>query len=495
MKHISNTHFKIKNRGITMVGLAILLVLSSCNSAYISPANHLGDSSAMVMSPQHSCPEPPSLPCTINGKRGVKLCVNGKWKPCEYIEPPQTGTVRPMYMIWSVVYALPGTEGSPNSNSVTYGSGSTFGSTVSSSKSFKQNYSVELSASGSFILADTNVGVSFSYGRSSLNEQSIDIKKSTTTSTTIYGPSQNGIDHDRDQIWLWLNPVVQVTLHPSGKVSWKLIANPPLDIQIVHVGELKDPSRMPPGVAQRLQAYGITPQYYPQILNAYPFANGAPRFDQRPWRDRFQPLYTTIPYRPPYGPGDRVNSNQFKIDYSSTESSKINVTNDYSVGVTISGSQGFKDLFKASLKTTEKWTWTNTDTRSQSASTSETASMTITGPTYGYSGPTDFAVYYDVHYKTFLFEPLEGVVYALRGTVTSNSRRPVGGKEVTLVTKGAVYRTFSDTKGEFRFPIIISGRRVSNLSQLRVDSLIKQIPPQHERTSISQRPNIHIELP
>jgi hypothetical protein len=126
--------------------------------------------------------------------------------------------------------------------------------------------------------------------------QSLDIKKSTSSEISYSGPSSDGIDHDRDIIYLWLNPTINLQLTPTS-AAWNLGDNPRADIQLVYVGWLKDPSKMQrdaPGVVQRLQTYGITPADYPEILKADPFARvtpaakGAPRVNLQ----RFQSLNT-----------------------------------------------------------------------------------------------------------------------------------------------------------------------------------------------------------
>jgi hypothetical protein len=157
--------------------------------------------------------------------------------------------------------------------------------------------------------------------------------------------------------------------------------------------------------------------------------------------------------------------------YSSTGTRSSSQQNEYAVGLSISGSADFVGLFKTTVKEENKWTWTNTDTRSTSAGTSESASVTVGGPAYGYSGPTDIAVYYDVIYKSFLFVPIEAALPTLRGLVTSFSKKAVNGKEVVLVANGVKYRTFTNAKGEYR----IFGK-ISGPLQLKVDSVTKKLP-------------------
>jgi len=419
-----------------------------------------------------TCPDGAERPCTINGKHGRQVCAHSGWSPCVPDEPPETaisGQVHPKYYVLTVVYAPPGTNGGLSSSSVTYGSGSTMGTTVAASNSFKESFSTSISTGGG-ILGSAEIGVSFGYGLSTSDSQSLDIKKSTSSEKSYSGPSSDGIDHDHDLIYLWLNPTIELQLTPTS-AAWNLGNNPQPDVQYVYVGWLKDPSKMQhdaPGVVQRLQSYGITPEDYPQMLKADPFAYGTPTVDDK----RFQFVFTTFPYEPPYAPGDPVPIDKGGLAYSSTGTRSTTVQNEYTVGVSISGSVNFAELFKASVKTENKWTWTSTDTRSTSTSTSESASVAVGGPAYGYSGPsTDIAVYYDVIYKTFLFTWVETTLQpSLYGSVKTPSGKVVSGKEVDLVANGIKHRTFTNTKGEYRIFGTISGPL-----QLQVDGTKKQL--------------------
>src|SRR5262249_39194368 len=166
-----------------------------------------------------------------------------------------------------------------------------------------------------------------------------------STEISDSGPSRDGIDHDHDLIYLWLNPTIDLQLTPTS-AAWNLGDNPQADIQYVYVGWLKDPSHIPPGVVQRLQAHGITPQDYAEILKSDPFANGVSSIDP----ERFKTLNSTFPYEPPYAQGDSVPTFKFVQTYLSTGTSSTSVQNEYTVGVSTSGSANFVDLFKTTVK-------------------------------------------------------------------------------------------------------------------------------------------------
>jgi hypothetical protein len=338
---------------------------------------------------------------------------------------------------------------------------------VSSSSSFKIANSVSVSAEAG-VVKKIGVGASYEYSRNKTTKESIDIKKTASTEINMPGPSVDGIDHDRDQIWLWLNPTLKLTLTPTS-ASWTLDDTREAVIQPVFAGHLKDPSKMPPGDAQTLQTHGITTQDFPEILKSDPFVRAGFILVNT---KRFKRLPTTFPYEPPFAPGDKATTLTFTITNTTTESSTSSVETANTVGVTVSGEFQFTKLFKAKVKDELKWTWTNSTTNSTSAEATESAAVTVGGPAFGYTGPTNIRVYYDVLYKTFLFVPIEsGLQPSLQGVVTSSSKRAVGGKEVVVVANGVKYRTFTNAKGEYRILDKISGP-----IQVQVGGVTKQLP-------------------
>jgi hypothetical protein len=459
-----------KNRGRRLLATAFLLTF--CIAAPVLTGGLKPAGSEVMGSPLPSCfPVGAVRECrdAANG-RGIQHCIGAQWSPCMFGDERQpegqTGTVHPKFYVLTVVYAPPGTTGGGSSSSVTYGSGSTTGTTVTSGSSFKHTHSVSVSTSAGFLGNGGSVGASFAYGRNRSNTKAIDIKKSATTEISDSGPSSDGIDHDRDIIYLWLNPSVQLTLSPTS-ASWKLTETATADIQFLFVGWLKNPSLIPPGVAQRLQARGITAQDFPIILSADPFANGGTPIDRR----RYQIMNTTFPYEPPFAEGERGPTFRFVLSNSNTGTTTSSLQKDYTLGAEVSGSLSFLGLCKASFKNQNSWTWSSTNTNATTNGTSESASVIVGGPSFGYTGPTDIAAYYDTLYKTFMFVPVGGAIPALRGSVKSAAGRPAVGKEVTVVANGVKYRTFTNAKGDYR----VYGR-ISGPLRLKVGVTQKSLP-------------------
>lgn len=428
--------------------------------------------------------------CSANGRPGRQTCDGAVWSACAANRtppppppPPVTGTITPRYYILTVIYAPPGTNGGKSSSSVNYSSGSTAGSTVSASDSFKQGNSVTATAEGGFLGNGGSVEASFGVTQSSSNGSSLEIKKSATSEINDVGPAADGINHDHDLIYLWLNPAFQLKLFPtaSGTVAsanWQPLNTGQTVITYLYVGWLKNPAQMPPGEMQLLQRYGITTADFPVMLNVDPYWR-TPRLtavsaigNATPDARRFQPLYTTFPYEPPYGPSDPVPTYKFTASYSNTSTTSASAQTEYTVGLKVGAEGGFPGLAKLSLKDSLNWTWTSTTTHSSSSGTTESAAVTVGGPAYGYQGSlADIAVYYDLIYRTFLFVPLPSGSPSIEGTVSAGGATAPAGREVIVVANGIRYRTFTNAKGLYRVYGNISGR-------LRIQSgtLVRDLP-------------------
>jgi hypothetical protein len=168
-------------------------------------------------------------------------------------------------------------------------------------------------------------------------------------------------------------------------------------IQYVTVGWLKNPSSMPLEVEQQLGAAGLKPSDYSMILSTNPFASGAKTIDP----NRYLPISQSFQYEPPDNASDPVPTETYTVQNSVTQTSTH--TSQVQYGVSISVSTGIKVPFEASLKVTGSFEWTNTASSSLSNQSSQSASVTIGGPAFGYTGPTDLVAYWDTVYNSFMF--------------------------------------------------------------------------------------------
>src|SRR5437016_5745561 len=156
------------------LGIAVLLM------AYLVPS-----SQTQTTSTGGPCrPQGATRGCSAKGKPGQQVCDGGVWTVCVANPPappkPVTGNVTLKYYVLAVVYAPPGTNGGKSSSSVTYGSSSTLGSTVSSSDAFKTATNLSVTASQG-VLGSAQAGVSFGYAANSSNTKTFDVKKTVST--------------------------------------------------------------------------------------------------------------------------------------------------------------------------------------------------------------------------------------------------------------------------------------------------------------------------
>jgi hypothetical protein len=424
--------------------------------------------------------------CTFLGKPGTKKCIgDGEFDDCVPNPPaPVSGIVFGKYFILTVVYAPPGTTapqtttGEQSFSQVSYEADSTTGSSKTISHSLKQDY--QLSDSLQCIVCDIGIvggGVSFDYTHDKTHQSIKNVNKKTTSIITDVGPVEDAVDHNLDQIWLLLRPKYDVTI--TGKeVSWALDADQSAGlVQYLYAGQLKDPSKIPPGVLQELQTAGITPADYQVMLTADPLAQclppvnrlqsqqatGAPPLPVPPTPcltptpplPRYVPTNMNLPYDPPYAPGDGVPLQTYSLDNSDQQTYTDIIENDYAIGVTLNGQLDFLEGFKNTFTIQNTWTVQDINTTSRYYGSEQKASLTMGGPAYGYSGPPNMDVYYDTLYMTFAFVPNELSPNALHGVISSGQGKPVA--VVTATAGGVKYRTYTNGKGEYHFSKQFSG--------------------------------------
>ena len=358
------------------------------------------------------------------------------------------GSATAKYLVLTVIYAPPGTNGGKSSSSVSYAAGSTTGTTTSASQSFKAGNTLSFETSASYLGTGGSLGLSFGYSQSNNDSQSLEIKKSVASTINRQGPSQDGINHDEDAIYLLLNPAINLALTSSSAV-WTLGDNSKSPVQYVYVGWLNGHMAMPGGVATALQSAGISATDYPDILARDPLANGASASDT----PRFLPLNSTFPYEPPLTSTDPVPTITYIQSDTTAAAVGSEIDDTYTVGLTLKTGAGFLGFAETTFKDTTSWEWTNKSSHSSTTGTSQSASVTIGGPAYGYSGPTVMQVYIDTMYQTFAFEvvPVTQLEVGINGTLVDAAGKPLPQTEVTLVEKGITHRTFTNGKGEYTF--------------------------------------------
>jgi hypothetical protein len=357
-------------------------------------------------------------------------------------KPSHSATVGLPYVVLFVLYSPPGTNGGKSSSSVDYANGSTTGTTTSISQSFKAGFTI--TASVGTMLSGGSAAVSAS--TQTTDSASLDIRKTATFDISVGGPPADGIDHNKDRIYLWLNPLLTITIDPQNNLNWQLgVSGPTMIIQYLEVAWLKNPALIPPGVQQQLTAAGVKPTDYPNILNANPFASGATTIDP----NRFLPTSQSFPYEPPDSPSDPVPVQKYVQTNTVTNTATHAVQNQYNLTLT---SQGGIDIgiIKANLKVSDTFDWTNSSTSTTTNATSQSATVAVGGPAAGYTGPTDVLVYWDTIYNSFMFA-FPTVPAAVSGVLMNKFGKPVPNTAVTLTSGTHTFKTFTDAKGKYRF--------------------------------------------
>lgn len=355
---------------------------------------------------------------------------------------PQSGTAIARYMVLTVIYSPPGTNGGKSSSSVDYGNGSLTGSTTSISSSFKDGLDISASVGGGKSDGSASGSLDFGFSKTTTDSSSIDIKKSETFDISTSGPAADGINHDEDLIYLWLNPQLTVTIDPWNNLNWELgIQGPQMVIQYLHVGWLKNPSTMPAGLQQQLSAAGLTADDYAVILTADPFASGSGAIDP----NRFVPTTFTFPYNPPLNSGDPVPLQKLALQNTLTYTTSHSVQTQFGVSLT-----GSVPVLGSVLKAVGQLQWTNTSSSGSTNQTTQTATVVVGGPAFGYSDGADVQVYWDTIYNSFMFAFL-AVPPSLSGTFTDALGAPVPHQEVEVTAGPHVFHTITDAKGQYRF--------------------------------------------
>src|SRR5664280_1052904 len=369
----------------------------------------------------------------------------------------EEGWVRPKYYALSVVYAPPGSAGG-TAGSVSYESSDATGTSMSVSDSFE---------TGAAIAASVGYGVVVGavYSTSSSTEDTSTIEARRQLSQGLDVPCQNadGIDHNRDMIYLWLNPQVNVKVC-GNTIEWSPAVDPsrpsnlpePGMTTFVYAGELKDPATMHPSRRQQLISAGITEADYPAILAHDPLAAPSSIGRYSPLISTNDPsahphryaYLTNFDYQPPYKPDDELLTQHYGVSNKDATSSTTTYTDSTSVACVIGGGISL-GLFSAAVTAEKQWTLTNSTTYATSASHEQSATVHLTQPSYAWKGQQKVLVWWDTRYSTFAFSfPTAGP--SLSGVLTK-AGSPQAFKPVVVNISGRNYHAWTNAKGEYTF--------------------------------------------
>jgi hypothetical protein len=305
------------------------------------------------------------------------------------IPAPTVYTLSPTYFIGSVIYVPPG----QGPSSITYGAGTVTGTTVSTTQSWSNPSSAGLSIG--------IASITFGDGYSGSTSTSTDMQMNATQSTTYKGPASNSINHDYDQIVIFVGVKVTASVDYLGNVTWaadfsKIASEGFAETGYpISVGCLRANSTIAPSLCTAtvnfLNSVGIASADYASILGADPFQN--PAASQTPASSRFV-LIDAVNFLP----DPTTSTVTYTVNNSSTTTNSTTTSYSYSVGAGVSVSI---------LKASDTFTWTNSSTQSNRTGSTNSSAFTISLPSSPYSGPSTLYIYMDTIYKTFMFSFLQ----------------------------------------------------------------------------------------
>jgi hypothetical protein len=378
---------------------------------------------------------------------------------------PINGLLYPKFYVVAVLYAPPGTPGGGGgaTSFVDYSNGSSVGAITSASNSFSASLSVTVKV-GSQITGGASIGVTVGGSNSTTNTQTV--AKTSTSDWKVPGPLANGIDHDYDQIYLWLNPTVALTLDGNA-LSWGMTEPNGVAPNVIYltVGQLKGTVPIDPGTMSLLQQAGFAPNDpdFAVILNQDPLAT-SPQVDP----NRYQLLPITLPYEPPT-PGDGPSTHSYGLSQNNSTSFGVSHQTTFSASASVNSPD-----IGASLAVSGQATFVNGGSTTASNGAVQSASVTVGTPSSTYTGPTLLQVYWDTAFNSFAlaFVDTSSRVLSVVGTVSEKGQTPAADRPVTMTgPDGVVHTTYTNAKGMYRFydasagnVVITSGATKKNVS-------------------------------
>ena len=362
------------------------------------------------------------------------------------------------YAVLTVIYAPPGTDtkGGPSKSFVAYASTSQYGTKTSASQTFKQNYSIEATVGGGVLGTGGEAGLSFAYGRSATDSQSLEVTNSSSSALSQPAPPVDGISHDRDRICLLLNPTINLAV-TSSSVSWTFQGTNAPNILCPYVGWLNGHVPWEKAPKDTLDAAHINAEDYATIVKRDLLADVATNVDPSTVDANRYKYRTEFEYSPPLQPGDPQPVVNCTFDTSTISTVESDGEDDFKVGLSIAVGADVLGIATTKLKTSDTWEWTNKSSSSTSVVKSESASATIGGPASGYVGSTRVGVYYDTVYRTFAFSMMPVQPLLAKGLLLSATGAALPATEVTLSANGISYHTFTNGKGEYKFFGVANG--------------------------------------
>jgi hypothetical protein len=312
------------------------------------------------------------------------------------IPPVSTYIFSPKFFIGSVIYVPPG----QGPSTITYGAGTVTGTTVSSTDSWSNSTTLDVTADKFKIKGIGDVGISYSWtwteGQSETD--TLEVVRTESQSTVYRGPASNIINHDYDQVVIYLGVKLVATQDYLQNIQWALDFSDVLnqgyarDGYAITVGCLRPNSTIPPALCTPtidfLNSVDITPADYPAILGANPFSDPAAA---PPVPD---PLRYVLIDSVKFFPDPTSSVKTATITNSTTDTNAATTSYSYSVKT---------EVTFPILKVSNTLTFSNSSTHSNRTGSNDSSSYTITLPSAPYNGPSTLYIYMDTIYKTFMF--------------------------------------------------------------------------------------------
>jgi hypothetical protein len=363
------------------------------------------------------------------------------------------GYVNPKYVILGVTYAPPGPQ-----SFVDYSNSTLVGNETDISNSFSSAYTRTVSITSGAITGfggGTVSGTSSTgYTQESDTSSSVTVTKTTTRSDHTLGPSDPyaPVNHDDDIIWLWLNPISRLafTGNVNGVTGVQWLGygystlDPTLDVDAypVYVGWLNGDIPMPSGVQQTLARAWAAGESWPSgqgpgltgpgttagtdlynILQADPYGMCTPQPSTCPTPATVDPARFTGPLsgedfiyqQPP--PGAQPQTQIYTLNYATTSVQSQGLQHTFQQTFAIESvfkAGAFIGALTATITTQFQFTWKHETEHKITTGTTSNGQLSITGPPCNpsglvcnpvYSTPSQFDVYEDNLYGTFVFIP------------------------------------------------------------------------------------------
>jgi hypothetical protein len=355
------------------------------------------------------------------------------------------GYVNPKYMILGVTYAPPGP-----SSFVNYLSSTLVANETDLNSSFSSGYAVSISVKAGidgWLNGSVTGTSSTSYTQESNTSSSVTVSKQTSVSDQTPGPANpySGLNHDYDVIWLWLNPVSLMTVYENttGSVlnlqlngfGYSTADQPNMDVYPVYVGWLNGDISIPSNVQQVLNRTWAASETWPsgqgpalsstdfQTIEASdPYWQCTPKPTSCPTTvdgTRFTGPITGKDFIYQQAPvGGNPTTQTYTDTYMNTTTQGQGATYKFAQTFGLEetfGGKAFGIGLTTTLQQSSTLTWTSQWNNKITSTNTSTGGLSITGapcvvsgtvcnPVY--TGPTEFDVYEDNLYGTFLFYPI-----------------------------------------------------------------------------------------